>query len=161
MVKQKKKVSLQIPPGVDSGSRLRLRGEGEEGARGGPAGDLYVIIYVEPHEFFEREGDDIIWRVPISFTLAALGGSIDVPTLNGSKTIQIPKGTQPGEIFRLRNEGVPHLHGRGKGDQIVLVTIEVPKKVSKRQEELLEEFAVLEGGGGKKGAGGGTRWKKR
>jgi molecular chaperone DnaJ len=118
-----------------------------------------VIIYVEPHEFFEREGDDIIWRVPISFTIAALGGTIEVPTLNGSKIIQIPKGTQPGELFRLRNEGIPHLHGRGKGDQIVQVTIEVPKKVSKRQEELLEEFAALETGEGKKGAGG--TWRKK
>jgi molecular chaperone DnaJ len=159
LVRQKTKVSLQSPPGVDTGSRLRLRGEGEKGARGGPAGDLYVIIYVEPHEFFDREGDDIIWQVPISFTIAAMGGEIDVPTLDGTKTIQIPKGTQPGELFRLRGEGIPHLHSRGRGDQIVQVTIDVPKKISKRQGEILEEFATLEGKGGKKSGGG--KWRKR
>ena len=158
LVKTKKKVSLQIPPGVDTGSRLRLRGEGEEGSRGGPPGDLYVIIYVEPHEFFEREGDDIIWRVPIPFTIAALGGNIEVPTLDGTKRIQVPKGTQPGEIFRLRGEGIPHLHGRGRGDHIIQTTIEVPQKITKRQEELLEEFAALEGE--KKGAAG-KKWRKR
>lgn len=144
VVKIRKKVSLQIPPGVDTGSRLRLRGEGEAGERGGPAGDLYVIIYVEPHEFFKREGDDIIWRAPLSFATAALGGEIDVPTLNGAKKIQIPKGTQPGEIFRLRGEGIPHLHGRGRGDQIIQAIVQVPQKLTKRQKELLEEFADLE-----------------
>jgi molecular chaperone DnaJ len=162
LVKIKKKVSLQIPPGVDTGSRLRLRGEGEEGSRGGPAGDLYVIIYVEPHEFFEREGDDIIWRVPIPFATAALGGDIEVPTLDGNKTIQIPKGTQPGEIFRLRGEGIPHLHGRGRGDQIIQTTIKVPKKITKRQEELLEEFAALDlERGGEKKSGAEKKWRKR
>lgn len=158
MVKMRKAVSLQIPPGVDTGSRLRLRGEGEEGERGGPPGDLYVIIYVEPHEFFEREEDDIICRVPISFTMAALGGEIEVPTLDGAKKIQIPKGTQPGELFRLRSEGIPHLHGRGRGDQIIQALVQVPKKISKRQEELLKEFASLEGG--KRGTTGNT-WRRK
>jgi molecular chaperone DnaJ len=162
VVKIHKNVSLQIPPGVDTGSRLRLRGEGEAGERGGPAGDLYVIIYVEPHEFFEREGDDIIVRAPLSFATAALGGEIDVPTLNGTKKIQIHKGTQPGAIFRLRGEGIPHLHGRGRGDQIIQAIVQVPHKLTKRQKELLEEFAALEieRGGEKKSAGGSAWWKK-
>jgi molecular chaperone DnaJ len=158
VVKMKKKVFLQIPPGVDTGSRLRLRGEGEEGERGGPPGDLYVIMYVEPHEFLEREGDDIVWRVPISFTMASLGGDIEVPTLNGAKHLQIPRGTQPGEIFRLKGEGIPHLHGRGRGDQIVQTAVQVPTKLTKRQEELLKEFAAQEEG--KKGTSGST-WRKK
>ena len=144
LVKKRKKVSLQIPPGVDTGSRLRLRGEGEDGEKGGPAGDLYVILYVEPHEFFEREGDDIICSVPIPFTMAALGGEIEVPSLDGTRKIQIPKGTQPGEIFRLRGEGIPHLHGRGRGDQIIQAAVHIPQKLTKKQEELLREFAASE-----------------
>jgi len=157
-VKKRKKVSLRIPPGVDTGSRLRLRGEGEEGERGGPPGDLYVIIHVEPHEFFEREGDDIICRVPIPFTMAALGGEIEVPTLDGTKRIQIPRGTQPGEIFRLKGEGIPHLNGRGRGDQIIQILVQVPQKLSKEQERLLREFASLEE---EKGAAAEGRWWKK
>ena len=160
LVKKRKKVSLQIPPGVDTGSRLRLRGEGEDGERGGPPGDLYVIIHVEPHEFFEREGDDIICRVPISFTMAALGGEIDVPTLDGTKRIQIPKGTQPGEIFRSRGEGIPHLNGRGRGDLIIMTLVQVPQKLTKRQEELLREFDALEEKK-EKGATAGSKWWKK
>jgi molecular chaperone DnaJ len=159
LVKKRKKVSLQVPAGVDTGSRLRLRGEGEEGERGAPPGDLYVIIYVEPHEFFEREGDDIMLRVPLSFTMAALGGEIEVPTLNGAKKIQIPKGTQPGEIFKLRGEGIPHLHGRGRGDQLIQAAVWVPKRLTKRQEELLKDFAALEKESG--GATEGKWWKKK
>jgi molecular chaperone DnaJ len=144
VVKKQKRVSLHVPPGVDTGSRLRLRGEGAEGERGGPSGDLYVIIYVDPHEFFERQGDDIICRVPIAFATAALGGEIEVPTLNGAKKIQIPKGTQSGEIFKLRGEGISHLQKRGRGDQIIQVAVQVPKKLTKKQEELLRDFAALE-----------------
>jgi len=114
---------------------------------------------VESHEFFEREEDNIICRVPISFAMAALGGEIEVPTLNGAKKLQIPKGTQPGELFRMRGEGIPHLHGRGRGDQIIQAMVQVPQKLTKRQEELLKEFAALEGG--KKGAKGNTWWKKK
>ncbi|OGP52533.1 MAG: molecular chaperone DnaJ [Deltaproteobacteria bacterium RBG_13_52_11] len=158
LAKKRKKVSLQVPPGVDTGSRLRLRGEGEEGERGGPQGDLYVIIYVDPHEFFEREGDDIICRVPISFTMAALGGEIEVPTLDGAKKIHIPKGTQPGEIFKLRGEGIPHLHSRGKGDQIIQAAVLVPTKLTKRQEELLKDFAALEE---ERGGTGGGKWRQK
>ncbi len=144
-VRKKRKVSLKIPPGVDTGSRLRLRGEGEAGERGGPPGDLYVVIHVEEHDFFEREGDDIYCTVPISFTTAALGGKVEVPTLDGSEFIQIKKGTQSGEIFRLKGKGMPRLRGYGRGDEIIQVVVQVPKKLTKRQEELLREFAKLEG----------------
>jgi molecular chaperone DnaJ len=158
LVKKRNKVSLQIPPGVDTGSRLRLKGEGEEGERGGPPGDLYVIIYVEPHDFFERDGDDIMCRVLMPFTIAALGGEIEVPTLNGAKKIQIPRGTQPGEIFKLRGEGIPHLHGRGRGDQIIQATLWVPKKLTKKQEELLKNFAEL---GEEKGDTARMKWREK
>jgi molecular chaperone DnaJ len=110
-VRTKKNLALKIPPGVETGSRLRLRGEGEEGERGGPPGDLYVVIHVEPHEFFERDGDDIICQIPISFVQAALGGDIEVPTLNGTRKLAIPKGTQNGQIFRLKGEGIEHMRG--------------------------------------------------
>jgi molecular chaperone DnaJ len=160
VVKKQKQVSLHVPPGVDTGSRLRLRGEGAEGERGGPSGDLYVIIYVDPHEFFERQGDDIICRIPISFAMAALGGEIEVPTLNGAKKIQIPQGTQSGEIFKLRGEGIPHLQRRGRGEQIIQVAVQVPKKLTKKQEELLREFAVLEEEKGGMGEGKST-WRKK
>ncbi len=156
LVKKRKKVSLKIPSGVDTGSRLRLRGEGEAGERGGPPGDLYVIIHVEPHEFLERENDDIIFRVSIPLTMAALGGEIEVPTLDGTKKIRIPKGTQPGDIFRLRGEGIPHLHGRGKGDQIIQAAVRVPKNLTKKQEDLLKDFAALE-----KGAPESSIWRKK
>jgi len=144
-VKQKRKVSLKIPAGVDTGSRLRLRGEGEAGGRGGPPGDLYVVIHVTPHESFERNGDDIFCKIPISFTTASLGGKIEVPTLDGSETIQIKRGTQSGEVFRLKGKGFPRLQGYGRGDEIIQVTVSVPKKLTKRQEELLREFAAIEG----------------
>ncbi len=142
--KKKRKVSLKIPPGVDTGSRLRLRGEGEAGERGGPPGDLYVVIHVKPHDIFEREGDDIFCKIPISFATAALGGKVEVPTLEGSEFIQIKRGTQSGEIFRLKGKGIPRLRGYGRGDEIIQVFISVPKKLTKRQEELLREFAALE-----------------
>ena len=148
LVKKEKKVTLHIPPGVESGSRLRLREEGEEGERGAPPGDLYVIIYVEPHDFFEREGDDVLCRIPVSFILAILGGEIEIPTLDGMKKIHIPQGTQPGEIFRLRGEGIHHLHSRGRGDLIVQTAVQIPKSLSKEQEVLLKEFAALEEQGG-------------
>jgi molecular chaperone DnaJ len=144
LVKKRHQVAIKIPPGVDTGSRLRLRGEGEEGEKGGPPGDLYVVIYIEPHEFFERQQDDIIFRAPIPFTMAALGGEIEVPTLDGAKRIQIPKGTQPGDIFTIKGKGIPHLQGHGKGDQIIEVVVQIPKKITKEQEALLENFAALQ-----------------
>jgi len=138
-----KTVQLKIPPGVESGSRLRLRGEGEAGAHGGPNGDLYVFIEVEEHEFFSRSGNDILCRVPISFATAALGGTIEVPSLQGTERLKIPRGTQSGKTFRLKGKGIPHVRGFGRGDQIVEVYVEVPTNLTKRQEELLAEFEKL------------------
>ncbi len=143
-VKERQRVKVRIPAGVDTGSRLRLRGEGEAGLRGGPRGDLYIVIHVEPHDIFERKGDDIYCRIPISFTQAALGAKIEIPTLNGTHVLEIPPGTQTGERFRLKGLGVPSLRGFGKGDQIVEVVVVTPTKLTDRQKELLKEFAQLE-----------------
>jgi len=144
-VKKPKKIPLKIPAGVDTGSRLRVSGEGMEGERGGRPGDLYVVLNVEPHPFFERQGDDVLCQIPISFPQAALGAEMEVPTLNGSKKLTIPPGTQSGEVFTLRSLGIPHLHGFGKGDQHIHVVVKIPTKLNKRQKELLKEFAALEG----------------
>jgi molecular chaperone DnaJ len=140
-----KPVHLKVPAGVETGSRLRLRGEGEKGEHGGPDGDLYVFIHVEPHELFERRGNDIYCRIPISFVQAALGATIEVPTLNGMEKVNIPQGTQTGAAFRLRGKGIPHLRGFGKGDQIIETVIKIPVNLDKKQEELLREFARLSG----------------
>jgi len=142
-VKKKKKIQISIPPGVDSGSKLRIRGEGEEGERGGPPGDLYVFIYVEPHEFFTREGDDLICQVPISFPQAALGAEIEVPTLDGKRTLTIPRGIESGEFLKIKGEGFPKLKGSGRGDLIVQILVKTPKNLTKRQEELLREFEEI------------------
>jgi len=155
-VKSTKKIQVKIPPGVDTGAKLRIRGEGEEGERGGPPGDLFVFLYVEPHDFFSRDGDDIICRIPISFTQAALGAELNVPTLNGEKRLTIPKGTEAGEIFRLRGEGFPRLRGYGRGDQVVQVIVKTPKNLTKRQEEILREFEEISLKREKEGEG----WKK-
>ncbi len=139
-----KTVSVKIPAGVDSGSRLRLSGEGEAGPNGGPAGDLYVFINVKPHDFFHREGTDVICLLPISFIQATLGDKVKVPTLTNEKELTIPKGTQHGELFRFRGEGIPSLRSGQPGDQIIQVTIKTPTNISKKQEALLKEFANLE-----------------
>lgn len=144
LVKSKKKVSLKIPAGVDTGAKMRLRGTGEGGRKGGPAGDLYVIIHVEPHEFFLREGDLIYCQYPLHFDQAALGCDLEIPTVHGKKSLKVPKGTQTGHRFTLKNEGVPHLRGNGRGDMIVEVTVVTPQKLTKRQKELLQEFGELE-----------------
>jgi molecular chaperone DnaJ len=140
----RKTVSVKIPGGVDTGSRLRLSGEGESGPQGGPPGDLYVFIHVKPHDFFQREGSDIICQIPISFVQAALGDAVKVPTLNGEKSLDIPKGTQPGELFRFRGEGIPSLRTGRRGDQVIQVNIKTPTHLNKKQEALLKEFAKLE-----------------
>jgi molecular chaperone DnaJ len=150
-VRKRKSLSLKIPPGVETGSRLRLKGEGEEGERGGPPGDLYVVIHVEPHEFFQRDGDDIACQIPISFFQAALGADIDVPTLNGTRKLTVPRGTQSGQIFRLKGEGIHHMRGYGRGDEIVQIIVKTPTKLTKRQEELLREFAAIEHDKGERG----------
>ncbi len=143
-VERVEKVSVKIPPGVDTGTRLRLASEGESGTLGGPPGDLYVFVNVKPHDFFKRNNNDIICQVPISFIQAALGADIDVPTLTGEKKLHIRKGTQPGEVFRFKGEGIPHLRGYGRGDQIMQVLVKTPTGLTKKQEGLLKEFAKLE-----------------
>jgi len=138
-------VNVKIPAGVETGSRLRLRGEGEQGGYGGPNGDLYVFIHVDPHEFFERSGDDIYCRIPISFVQAALGDSIEVPTLMSTEKLRIPKGTQTGKTFRLKGKGIAHLRGFGRGDQIIETVVTIPTQLNKKQEELLREFVRVSG----------------
>ena len=142
----RKKVSVKIPAGVDNGSRLRLTGEGEPGSYGGPTGDLYVFVYVESHEFFERRDTDIICSVPISFIQAALGDQIMVPTLNGDKKLKIPKGTQPGDLLYFHGAAIPSLRTGNRGDQIIQANIKTPTHLSKKQEALLKEYAKLEAG---------------
>jgi len=137
------RITLRIPPGVDTGSRLRSVGNGEAGLRGGPSGDLYVILHVQPHEIFQREGDDLLCEVPVSFVQAALGAEIDVPTLNGKANIRIPAGTQPGTVFRLKGKGVKNVQGYGLGDLHVRVNVEVPAHLSAAQKAKLQEFAEL------------------
>jgi molecular chaperone DnaJ len=139
-----KKVSVKIPAGVDNGSRLRLTSEGEPGRHGGPPGDLYVFIYVEDHNFFQRREFDIICQIPISFVQAALGDKISVPTLNGNKKLKIPKGTQPGDVLSFAGEGIPSLRTGKRGDQLMQVDIKTPTHLNKKQEVLLKEFALLE-----------------
>jgi molecular chaperone DnaJ len=137
------KITLRVPAGVDNGSRLRSGHNGEAGKRGGPPGDLYVIVHVRPHEIFHRDGDDLMCEVPISFTVAALGGDIEVPTLDGKAEIKIPAGTQTGTVFRLRSKGIKNVHGHGTGDLHVQVTIEVPTKLNAEQRGKLKEYADL------------------
>lgn len=142
-VRRNKKIHLKIPPGVDTGSKLRIRGEGEDGERGGPPGDLFIFLYIEPHDFFSRDGDDIICQIPISFPQAALGSEIEVPTLNGKRNLTIPKGTESGEVFRIKGEGFPKLRGYGRGDQLVQVIVKTPKNLTRRQEQIIREFEEL------------------
>jgi molecular chaperone DnaJ len=138
-----KSVPLKIPAGVETGSRLRLRGEGEAGDHGGPNGDLYVFLHVEDHEFFTRSGDDVICRIPISFVQAALGATVEVPTIEDKEKLKIPKGTQTGKTFRLKNKGIPHIRGYGRGDQIVEIFVQTPTNLSKKEEDILREFEKL------------------
>ncbi len=138
-------VRVKIPAGVDSGSRLRITGHGEHGERGGGVGDLYVVLNVAPHPIFKRENNDIICEVPISFTQAALGADLEVPTLEGPSTIKIPVGTQTGKVFTLKSKGIASIQTGRRGHQYVVVTLETPSKLSDKQKTLLEEFARLGG----------------
>ncbi|HXF75131.1 MAG TPA: molecular chaperone DnaJ, partial [Methylomirabilota bacterium] len=138
-------LSIKIPPGVDNGSRLKLRGEGESGPAGGTPGDLYVVIQVEPHPIFVRDELDIVCEIPISFVQAALGAEIDVPTLEGKVKMKIPAGTQSGKVFRLKGKGVKDHQGYRQGDQLVRVVVETPTRLTAKQRELLKEFAALSG----------------
>ncbi len=138
-------LSVKIPPGVDTGTRVRLAGEGEPGEMGGPPGDLYVVVQVRPHAIFHREEYEVLCELPLTFVQAALGAQLDVPTLDGMVKMKVPEGTQSGKIFRLKGKGIPHLQGSGRGDQHVRVTVETPQSLSSKQRELLEKFAEASG----------------
>jgi molecular chaperone DnaJ len=139
--REKKKLKVKIPPGVDSGTHLVMAGEGNAGRNGGPPGDLYIIVQVRPHELFHREGYDLHLEAPISFVQAALGVRLSVPTLKETKEIVIPPGTQPGEVIRLRGEGVPYPRGSRQGDLLVKVRVVIPRQLTPRQTELLKDLA--------------------
>lgn len=138
--KKNKKLKVKIPAGVNDGSRLRVAGEGEVGAKGGPSGDLYVYIYVRPHKYFERDGTTVMCEVPISIVQATLGAEIKVPTLDGQVTMRIPEGTQPGKVLRLKGKGIPSLRGGGRGDQLVRIKVVVPTKLNDKQKDALRKF---------------------
>jgi molecular chaperone DnaJ len=144
-VKRRKKIHVKIPAGIDDGQQLRVAGQGEPGINGGPPGDLYIVFHVEPHEFFERDGDDIYCEVPLTFAQAALGDEIEVPTLHGKVKLKIPAGTQTGTRFRLKGKGVPNVRGYGYGDQHVIVRVVTPTKLTEKQKQLLREFDQLGG----------------
>lgn len=140
-------LKVDIPAGVDTGTRIRLSGKGEAGQRGAPAGDLYIFLHVKPHTVFEREGTTLATRVPVSFTTAALGGCVEIPDLGGSTNrLDIPAGIQSGKQLRIRGAGMPVLQGRGRGDLVVEIVVETPTRLSRRQKEILEEFKATETG---------------
>lgn len=138
---QQRKLTVKIPAGIATGQRLRLSGEGEAGAQGGPPGDLYVVIHVRDHEFFQRDGNDLHCEVPLSITTLALGSEITVPGINGEETLKVPEGTQTGTTFRVKGKGMPDVSGRGHGDLLVTVQAVTPKKLSREQRKLLEQLA--------------------
>lgn len=140
-----RKLHIKIPAGVDSGSRIRLAGEGEPGLRGGPSGDLYVYVEVKPHKIFRRQGDDIYMEMPVTFVQAALGDVIKVPTLEGKADLKVPEGTQTHTTFRLRGQGITHLRGSGRGDLYVNVVVVIPTKLNEEQRKLLRDFAAQSG----------------
>lgn len=139
-----KKITVKLPPGVTDGSKIRFPSKGEAGLRGGPAGDLYIITEVEPHRFFRRKGSDILLDLPVTFSEAALGAKVKVPTLDGSVYLKIPAGTQEGRTFRLRGKGAPRLKGQGTGDMLVMVHVVVPEKLSKNEKEQIEKLATMD-----------------
>ena len=140
-VAQERKIKVKIPPGISNGQQLRLQNEGEAGAGGGPSGHLYVVVHVQEHEFFRREGNHLFCEVPVNFTTLALGGEVTVPTLDGPERTKIPDGTQTGTTLRLRGKGMPDVNGRGRGDLLVTVQVQTPKRLSKEQRTLLEQLA--------------------
>lgn len=142
-VKKNKKLKVKIPAGVDNGSRLRVSGEGEAGAKGGPSGDLYVYLYVKQHKFFDRDGTTVICEVPINIVQASLGAEVKVPTLDGAVTMKIPEGTQPGKVLRLKGKGIPSLRGGLRGDQLVRIKVVVPTKLNDKQKDALRAFAEI------------------
>jgi molecular chaperone DnaJ len=160
-VRIERQINIKIPPGVDTGSQLRLRGEGEAGQFGGPPGDLFVVIHVREHEFFIREGAHLLCEVPASFVQVALGDTITIPSLEDEKKgheLKIPKGTQPGDVLTVPGGGMPGLRGSRRGDLYAKIIVKIPKKLNQRQKELLEEFASIEKG--KASNLGKNLWKK-
>jgi molecular chaperone DnaJ len=138
---RERKLTVKIPPGIATGQRLRLYGEGEHGSAGGPSGDLYVVVHVQEHSFFHREDDDLYCELPIAFPTLALGGTVKVPTLDGREELRIPAGTQQGARFKVRGKGMPNVAGRGRGDLHVIARVAVPKKLDSEQKQLLEDLA--------------------
>jgi len=145
IVRETSNIHINIPPGVETGSRLRVPGEGQAGVRGGPPGDLYVLVNVKQHKLFERDGANLYYEKPVSFVQATLGDEVEVPTIDGKLELKIPSGTQTGSTFRLKGQGLPHLRWSGKGNLYVTVKVVIPKKLSPKQKELLREFADISG----------------
>ncbi|MFC1982078.1 molecular chaperone DnaJ [Chloroflexota bacterium] len=139
--KNQRNILVRIPAGVEDGSRIRLSGEGNAGTRGGPSGNLYLSLSAKKHDFFTRDGDNIIYELPVNFAQATLGAEVEVPTLQSNTRLKIPAGSQTGQIFRLKNKGVYHLHGRGQGDQLVRLLVVTPESLTRKQRELFEELA--------------------
>ncbi len=144
VVQRTREIELQVPPGVEDGTRIRYGGQGDAGQPGGPRGDLFAMVRVKDHPLFERHGRDLLCLTPISFTQAALGADLEVPTLEGKETVTVSRGTQSGDLYRLAGKGLPDVHSARRGDILVQVVVEVPKKLTKRQEELLREYAETE-----------------
>ena len=144
-MRRNRKLNVNIPAGIDDGQTISMKGQGNAGRDGGPAGDLLVTVSVRPHESFERDGSSVLSAADISFAQAALGADIEVPTLDGKVKLTIPEGTQPGSVFRLRGKGIPYLRGSGRGDQYVTVNIAVPKGLSGSQKEALRAYAKAMG----------------
>lgn len=160
-IRRQHKINVTIPAGIDDGQTISLRGQGGEGVNGGPAGDLLVTVIVQPHAYFEREGNDVLIEQDITYPEAALGAEIEVPTLDGKIKLTIPEGTQTGTKFRLRGKGIPYLRGGGRGDQYVFVNVTVPKTLNKAQKDLLRQYAESRGEAGNlKGGGIFGGWKK-
>ncbi len=144
-VRKTEEKTVEIPPGVDTGMRIRFAGEGDAGLHGGPYGDLYVVTHVKPHDFFERRGNDLWCEIPISFVLAALGGTIEVRTLEGIERLEVAPGTQPGEVYTLRGKGMPDPSGHSRGDMNVVLRVRIPTGLTEEQRDLLKRFAELSG----------------
>ena len=145
MVRKKKTIQASIPAGIDNGQTISIRGQGNAGKNGGPAGDLLITITVRPHELFRREGTSVLCEAPITFTQAVLGAELEIPTIDGKVKYTLPEGTQSGTTFRLKGKGIPSINGRGRGDQYVTVYIETPKNLNKEQKEALKKFAETRG----------------
>lgn len=157
-LRSEKTLEVKIPAGVDTGDRIRLNGEGEAGERNAPPGDLYVQVEVKPHEIFERDGNDLVCQMPVSFVMAALGGELDVPTLSGKASLKIPEGTQSGKLFRLRGLGVKPVRGGAQGDLLCSVVVETPVNLTKKQKEVLKEFGEIVDKGGERHSPAASSW---